>query len=58
MQVIAETIQKIVLAEKPKFRYKISGMSKSLTLMKAILPQNMFENMVLNIFKLPAKVEY
>lgn len=55
---IAETIEKIINAGKPIFRYKIGGMSKTLPLLKAIMPQGYFENTVLKSFKLPLKVNY
>ncbi len=57
-KVIAETFEKIINAEKPNFRYKIGGMSKTLPLLKALMPQGYFENTVLKSFKLPLKIDY
>lgn len=57
-QVLAETMEKIILSPKPKFRYKIGGMSKTLPLLKAIMPQGYFENTVLKSFELPLKITY
>jgi short-subunit dehydrogenase len=58
MQVISDTCEEIIQAKKPKFRYKISGMSKMLSLLKAILPQNFFEKTVLKSFNLPTTINY
>jgi short-subunit dehydrogenase len=57
-QVLAEIIEKIILSEKPNFRYKIGGMSKTLPLLKAIMPQGYFEKIVLKSFQLPLKINY
>jgi NAD(P)-dependent dehydrogenase (short-subunit alcohol dehydrogenase family) len=57
-KVIAATIEKIVNSKKPDFRYKIGRMSKSLPLLKVLMPQEYFEKTVLRSFDLPVKVEY
>lgn len=58
LQTLAEVTGKIIESEKPKFRYKIGNAVKILPLLKALLPQTVFENMVLNNFRLPKKVIY
>ncbi|MGL4631289.1 MAG: SDR family oxidoreductase [Leadbetterella sp.] len=55
---IAEVVQQIIITPKPKLRYKIGGLTKMFTLLKALVPQTYFERTVLNNFKLPLKVEY
>lgn len=57
-QAIAEIVEKIILSEKPKFRYKIGSATKILPLLKAIMPQNTFESMVLKSFDLPKRIDY
>jgi len=57
-QFIAEKIEEIITAEKPRFRYKIGGMSKLLLLLKALIPENFYEKTVLKSFGLPLRVDY
>jgi short-subunit dehydrogenase len=57
-QFIAEVFEKIITSKKPKFRYKIGTMSKTLPLMKATMPQGFFEKTVLRSFGLPTQIKY
>lgn len=55
---IAKTIQTIICSPKPNFRYTIGRTSKILPLMKALIPQGSFENIVLRSFGLPLTMQY
>ena len=58
MATVVRTFGRIVTAEKPKFRYKLSSMTYSLLLFQFLLPQKLFERMVLRSFRIPGKMAY
>lgn len=50
---VAKVVVSIVNASKPKLRYKIDGMTKGLSLFKALSNESFFEKSVLKSFHLP-----
>ena len=58
MERIYKTLLKALQSEKPRFRYRIGGMTRFLSALKAILPERIFQSMVLRSFHLPRTIVY
>jgi NAD(P)-dependent dehydrogenase (short-subunit alcohol dehydrogenase family) len=50
---ICKVVNQIVMANKPRFRYKVGRTSRLLTWLQAWVPQGLFERMVLRSFQIP-----
>jgi len=53
---IAKVITQILYSRKPKFRYKVGRMTKTLLFLNFILPERVFQNIVLKSFEIPTKI--
>ena len=55
---VYKVIKEIIHAPSPKFRYKIGKMTKQLTRMNHLLPERIFQKLVLSSFQIPSKINY
>lgn len=55
MEQIVRVIRNIIHSERPKFRYRIGKMTRSLTLLQTLLPESIFQSAVLRSFGIPLK---
>jgi NAD(P)-dependent dehydrogenase (short-subunit alcohol dehydrogenase family) len=53
---IQKVVSEIIHSSKPKFRYKIGKMAKQLTFLNFLVPEKMFQRMVLRSFEIPNKI--
>jgi NAD(P)-dependent dehydrogenase (short-subunit alcohol dehydrogenase family) len=58
LRIVARQIGSIIETQKPKFRYKVGKMTKQLTMLHAIIPEKIFERMVLKSFDIQNKINY
>lgn len=58
MERICRALLKVIQSEQPRFRYRIGGMSKFLSALKWLLPERIFQSMVLRSFRISSTIAY
>ncbi len=58
IETLTRLIDRIIESTRPKFRYKIGQMAKTLTLLSFFMPETLFQNTVLKSFGIPRSINY